>query len=454
MSLIQFFRILYARRLILLAALLSCLIAAVAMIQVLPKRYVAHARVMLELIKPDPITGQVLSDRRAYTRTQIEIIKDYQIAEKVVDQLGWASNPDIVQQYAQSGASGGENIRRWLAKQVIAGTDAELIETSNILQISFRSSNPDTARRIVTVIRDVYKDASVARQQESAGALADWYAEQTRQAEALVKLAEAERAAFAKSKGIVLQADSTDLESSRLRSLSGQSAIEVVAPGGGMAAASPAQTQLEMINQQIAQAATSLGPNHPGFQALQRQRTALQAAAAREQAASRQTGGPAPGASAARAAAEYERQKQRVVSQSEEIDMINRMTRDIELKREQLAKVADKASEFRLQANSGNNEITLMGDAIAPDTPEFPKIPLILAGALGFGTALGVCLSLLIELLGRRIRGQEDLEYASGVPVFAEVGARARKSNAPYRKLVRYLSDRARRSRPVEAAAE
>ena len=158
MSLVQFFRILYARRIILIVALVSALFAGVVMIKVLPKRYTAHARIMLDVIKPDPVTGQVLGTQflRSYTKTQIELIKDYQTAGKVVDRLGWANNPEIVQSYYASGDATPDGLRRWLAGQVISGTDAGLIEASNILEITFTGPNPDLAKRIVTVIREVY----------------------------------------------------------------------------------------------------------------------------------------------------------------------------------------------------------------------------------------------------------------------------------------------------------
>ena len=457
MSLVQFFRILYARRLILLAALLSSVAVAIVMVQILPKRYVATARVMLDVIKPDPLTGQMLSDRRAYTRTQIEIIRDYQTAERVVDQLGWMSNPDVVGPYLAQGVTDPVAIRRALAGNIIAGTEAEFIDASNILEISFSAGDPNSAKRVVTIIRDAYKEASVADERESAGEIADWYGEQTRQAEALVRAAEAERAEYARANGIVLQADSTDLESARLSALSTQSAIEVITPGAGPAAApaSPSQMQLDLLNQQIAQATKNLGPNHPSLQRMESQRGVLQAAVARDQASvARPASGPSPGEATRRNVAAYEAQKARVVAQSDEINMVNRMTRDIEQKRQQLAKVAEKANDFRLQANSGDNEIRVMGDAIAPTTPEFPKVPLILAGSIGFGAALGILLSLLIEFLGRRIRGREDLEYASGVPVFAEIGARAKTDKALLRKLIRYLSESTRQRRLGMAGAE
>jgi uncharacterized protein involved in exopolysaccharide biosynthesis len=452
-SLAQFFRILYARRLILIISLVTCLATAVAMIQVLPKRYSAHARVMLDIIKPDPVTGQVIGTQflRAYTRTQIELIKDYQIAELVVDKLGWANNPELVQQYSESGDSG--DIRRWLARQIIDGTEAHLIEPSNILEISYTSPRPETSKLIVTLIRDAYIHASFANRQETTGRTADWFRDQVTQAEALVKAAEAERAEFAKAHGIVLQADNTDLESSRLKALSGQSAVEVVAPGmAASAPSSPSQAQLEMLTQQIEQAAAALGPNHPTLQSLQRQRIALERIVARDRAAA-PAGSPAGGARANIDAA-YNRQKGIVVEQSENIDMINRMTRNIELKRDQLAKISDRASEVRLQANLGDTGISRMGDAVAPDQPEFPNVPLIIIGAFGFSGALGVGLSLLIELLGRRIRSQEDLEYAARSPVFAEIAAKRKRRNPVLRKVVRYLTDRARKPRPAVAGAE
>jgi polysaccharide biosynthesis transport protein len=44
-------------------------------------------------------------------------------------------------------------------------------------------------------------------------------------------------------------------------------------------------------------------------------------------------------------------------------------------------------------------------------------------GSLALGGFLGVLLALLVELLARRVRSDEDLEFAAGVPVLAIVGA-------------------------------
>ena len=425
MSLIQFFQILWARRVIVLAALLSCVIAAAVTAELLPERYTGRARVMLDVLKPDPVTGQIVANQslRAYTRTQIEVIKDYQVAEPVVDRLGWASNPTIIQSYQSSVESQSEDIRHWLAREIIRNTDANIIDASNIMEITFQSSNPDTARKIATVLRDTYIDVSLQLRRDAAGKTADWYQQQRTDALRLVEAAEAERSRYAKDHNIVLNAQNMDLESARLDALSAQSASAVGLGAAGQvrmpATAGPAQMQLATVDQQIAQAGQTLGPNHPQFQALVRQRTVLAAAAARERAgAGGVVGGGNPSAAIDAA---YQAQKARVIARSPEVERIQQMTRSIEQKREELTRIEARASELRMSANVSETGLTPMGTATSGEKPDFPNKPLIIIAAIGFGLVLGICLALLIEMLGRRVRTSNDLEVSAGAPVLAEV---------------------------------
>ena len=78
MTIVQFLRILWARRLIVAAAAISCVLGAFVVTQIVPPRYQAQSRVMLDIVKPDPLTGQTQAGNfaRAYTKTQIELIQD------------------------------------------------------------------------------------------------------------------------------------------------------------------------------------------------------------------------------------------------------------------------------------------------------------------------------------------------------------------------------------------
>ncbi len=98
MSIIQVLRILLARRWVVLITLGVCFGAAVIVGLLLPPRYPAAARVLLDNFKPDPVTGQMISPAglRSFTGTQLELIKDYRIAGEAVDKLGLTNNAALV----------------------------------------------------------------------------------------------------------------------------------------------------------------------------------------------------------------------------------------------------------------------------------------------------------------------------------------------------------------------
>jgi polysaccharide biosynthesis transport protein len=454
MSLIQFLRILWARKAILLAALLSCVIIAIIVSQILPKRYEATARVMLDTVTPDPVTGVTIGNQyRAFAKTQTELIQDEQTAGRVVDQLGWTSEPTFIADYAAATDGKGGDIRRWLAQRILAVTKARLVETSNIIEINYSSTSPDSAKKIADMIRQTYIDLTLEIRRKSAGRNADWYRDQADKAKELLVTTEAERSKFAKEHGIVLQQDNVDIESAKLNALSGQSASASATPTAGYippAPVSASTTQLEALDQQIAQAGQTLGPNHPSYQALLRQRSVIAGAAARERAAGTPRG-PNVGAIVSQIQSAYEAQKSRVVGQRDNVDKLNQLNRDIDVKRDQYLKSAQRAADLRLQSTTAESGVSLLGEATVPDKPTYPNVPLILFGSFGFGGALGVCLALLIELLGRRVRSDEDLFYATKAPVFAMIGQRE-NGNAWYRRLARWFQDRAMSRRQAEMA--
>lgn len=418
MSILQFLRILAAHRMIVLVSLLSCFAMAAIGSQILTPRYQATSRIMIELLKPDPVTGDRMTAQgvKAYIRTQVELIQDYRTAGHVVDQLGWTSDPTIIAEYQRATNGQGTDLRRWAAQRIIDGTQAGLIENSNILEISFTGWSPDSAKQIADLIRTAYIDETLRTKRESAAVTAQWYDKQTRIALKKLTDAEAARSKFARDNGIALQQDNSDLENAKLQALTGQSAL--ASAGTAMSGPSAASMQIAQIDQQITQAATMYGPNHPVLQALQRQRAAL---SSQSQSVS---AGPNPGA-IERA---FQIQKARVIAERGKVDQLNQMQREIDILRDQYLNTAKRAADLRLQANVGESGLNPLGDAVAPNAPSFPNIPLILGGSLALGLGLGVTTALLVEFLGRRVRSDEDLEYAVGAPVLAVIGDRRKPS--------------------------
>ena len=111
----------------------------------------------MDLVKPDPVTGQVTaapSFARAYTKTQIELIKDYRVAGQVVEDLGWLQDPNLITQYDMRGPGDDRDFRRWAAQRVIDGTgrplDGRPLPAGTPLRIDDASTipTPMTRRRI------------------------------------------------------------------------------------------------------------------------------------------------------------------------------------------------------------------------------------------------------------------------------------------------------------------
>src|SRR3546814_16114416 len=88
---------------------------------------------MLNFIKPDPVTGEVISSSfaRTYTKTQTELIRDYRVAGQVVDKLGLAGNPELQAELAEMTVERRTDFRRWMAGASHGHTEAECVPGTN-----------------------------------------------------------------------------------------------------------------------------------------------------------------------------------------------------------------------------------------------------------------------------------------------------------------------------------
>lgn len=425
MSLFQFLRILWAHRFVTLATTICTLMGAFIAILIVPPRYEAVSRVMLNTLKPDPVTGEVISNvaSRTYIGTQIELIKDYTVAGKAVDQLNWASSPDIITQY-QGTDNGGMDIRRWLAQRIIAGTNAKVVPGTNILEITYRATTPGEARSMADALRSAYIESTLESRRRDATRTAEWYEAQAQKELALLNAADAAKTAYEKQHGIVMQADNTDVDTARLRALSTQGSAPAAVFASPVAVTSASATQLTQLDATIAEAAKNLGPNHPQMIQLRAQRAALAQVAQQELASARAAAGAAAAAASANASAlqrEVQQQTSKVIAKRGEIERLTQLQTDVNLRRDQYNKSMARIVELRQEASVADTGITTLTEAVTPKSPTFPNKPLIVGGALGLGFGMGVLLSLLLELFGRRVRSIEDLQASADAPLLAVI---------------------------------
>lgn len=424
MSLFQFLRVLWAHRWVTAVTTLCTLAGAIVAILVVPPRYEAVSRVMLNTLKPDPVTGEVIGGpaARTYIATQTELIKDYEVAGKAVDQLNWASSPDVITQYQISGGNG-MDIRRWLAQRIVISTTVKVVPGTNILEIGYRASSPTEAKTMADALRNAYIESTLDGRRQEAARNADWYEAQAAKEQALLNAADAAKTAYEKEHGIVMQADNTDVDTARLRALSSQAAAPtMVAPAAPVS--SPTAAQLAQLDAAIAQASKTLGPNHPQMVQLRAQRATVAQIVNQEMAAARASVGVAASAASASAAAlqrEVASQTARVIENREKIERLTQLQSEVNVRRDQYNKSMARVAELRREASVADARITSLGDAATPRSPVFPNKPLIFFGAIGLGFGLGVLISLLLELFGRRVRSVEDIRSAVQAPLLAVV---------------------------------
>lgn len=459
MSLVQLVNILLARRWLILVALVVSMAMAVIVAKQLPERYQARARVLLDIIKPDPVTGQIIGGpaSRSYVKTQLELIQDYRIAGDVVDRLGWAQNPGVIAAWqAESGGVG--DLRRWASQRIIDSTRADMVETSNILEITYEGVNPTVARGIVNMLREAYIDSSLRFKTDSAGRTADWYREQANIAQKQLASAEAAKSKFEQDNGLIMGAGNTESETVKLQGLqsalltarSGQPAQQFEA--AKQATTSPVVDQLKLqlatLNDQISQAGEKLGVEHPTYKTMIARRALLQSQLSREESTARAASAAQSGSSSrsvSQLQSEYDAQKAKVLGMREMLDQLAQLDREVTLRKDQYEKSAARTAELRLEATQSESGLVVLGDAIVGGRPSFPNWPLIVGLSAAFGLGLGVVVALLTELFFRRVRGSDDLAFAGKAPVLAVI---ADQERSPVRNLFRRLLSRKSSSAP------
>lgn len=402
MSIQQFFRIIWARRTILWITLAAALLAAAITLLLVPKSYTATSRVVLEILKADPVTGEVLAggNARAYVSTQMELVKDYRVTARVVDRLGWTGSAELAQQYRESGSE--MSFQRWLAEFIIDRLEVKIIAGSNIMEIAYEGSDPDNAAQIADAVRDAYVEQTLQFKRQTAAKNAAWFAKQTEEIKGNLAQAEARKAAFEKKNDIILQDDNIDADTARLAALAG--AASVPAPAmPSIPVIDPTKAQLAQMDAAIANSARTLGPNHPDLIAMRQQRAALAATAASAvRVGGGGGGGPDP-------VAVFNAQRSRVLQQRDKLAEAKEMQSDVAVLREQLKTTSARAEQLKQESLSQDAGLTLLGNASPPDSPSFPQTWPVLIGAVALGLGVGILLSLLVELLNRRVRSVDDL---------------------------------------------
>ncbi|WP_293908073.1 Wzz/FepE/Etk N-terminal domain-containing protein [Phenylobacterium sp.] len=413
MNLWPIVQIVWIRRVIVLVVTAACLLGGAFVVLTSSPRYQASAKVVLEFIKPNPITGEFVSSKEsdAYVASQMRAIQDYQVAVPAAESLGLLDNVDL--QTAFSGTAGvdPDEFPRWVARRIIASTSVNRLEDSNILVITHTSSSPVLAAQIVDAIRAAYIQSSL--DESRSGASEGAKALSARADTILTRLTQlqAAKAGLEKQNGAM-----PSMEARRLADMVIAIRPPVIEKNPGI----PSASRLLTIEAALAEATKVLGPNNPRLKAMIAARDATKAEVARETAILGALGSGAGVAERARQGA-IEMQRDKVLSQRPLMLQIRLLQDEIDSMTETLKGLNTKILALR--------QLTALQQAsLAPLGPPEPKMqavfpnPWLILGGTGFlGLSLGVLLAILTELLNRRVRNARDLEASVGASILGVV---------------------------------
>ena len=468
-SIVQFWRVLQKRRLLVLGSLIAIVLLVTAVSLILPKRYEASARILLDLDGNDNLgLEQVVMpiglDLNTKLETQIRIAQSDTIATSVIKQLGLPQNKDFAGKLVVSGNQDFDSVdletRAKLMKAFHKSLNVQLIPKTQIVEVHFRCKDPQLASQIANAVAGTYIEHNFQTKYKATLQTSDWL---TKQLDDLKKHAEESQQKltdYQKKTGILGTDETHNIILDKLEDLNkGLSAAEGdrivkeakyriamtenpelianIAPESVLGALYKERAEARA---EYAQLAAKYGASYRRAFQLQSQLTELDGAIQQEI----KKVGDAVGADyQASLKAEqmlqtsFDKQKGEAYKLNEDAIQYAILRRDVESSRDLYDGLLKKLKEAGIMAGLKSSNINIIDQASQPIEPVEPNIPLNIALGLMGGLLGGVALAFIVENIDNSIRTPQDIETYCQLPSLGVIPSVAMNSNNGSKQLVR-----------------
>jgi chain length determinant protein EpsF len=431
--------------------LLLTLIPAMIVTLVMPKTYKATTSMVLNYKGIDPLTGSTKPGQMVsgylptYLSTQIDIIKSMTVALRVVDKLKLHESQAMQEAY-ESGSNGKEDIQTWIADSLLKNLEVKPSRESSVINVSFKSKDPNAAADIANAFADSYQQTSVQLEANPSVNASAYFETKLKKLRDDFEAAQNKVSAYQQENGIANADSRVDVENARLTELSNQLVVaqsqlmeaqsRKAQAQGGRAHESPDVANNPLIQSlkidiskaqaKLSNIAKEYTGEHPVYQMAKAELDNLRAELRNQTGiASRAVSNNAN--ILARRELELRTamndQKNKVMSLNRKRDELGLLTKDMETAQRTYEAVSQRLSQTRIQAQSNQSDVAVLHAADVPSLASGPsmKIMLLIAGFVGL--FLGACVAFVCELMDRRIRSARDLEHVIDLPVLATLDA-------------------------------
>lgn len=306
---------------------------------------------------------------------------------------------------------------------------------SNVITIGFRGTDPAFVAAIANAFAAAYQEMSIRLTVEPSQQASAYLSNQLNGLREKLELAQSKVSRFQRDEGIVDVDNRLDIETRRLNELSSklvlaQNEIMGSSKGGDRAAGELSVVNNALINglksnlvqaeARLADAEQRLGINHPEYEGVKAHVTKIRAELAKH---TRLTSRGAIIREAEIREA-LEAQKTRVLALQQARDELKLLLREAEGAQHAYDSALQYLNRIRLEGRSNLSSVSILDPAAVPASHDSPNIKLNLIVAVFLGSLLGMFFSLLVEMLDRRVRSNEDLKDILQMPVLGSIDLR------------------------------
>jgi chain length determinant protein EpsF len=440
MSLLQYFSVLRARRVVIFA-ILAATVAIVASVSLaIPKTYTGTATVLVDVKSSDTVGGAALGTAlmpetlQAYMATQAEVISSERTARKVIKALDLDQNAVFRERYA---ARSVEMItfEAWLVEDLGRRLEVRPSRDRNVIEITRSDADRKIAAQVANAFAQAYLETDLELKVEPARNSAAFFEERTKAVRSKLERAQAKLTEFQRSRGILVTEERLDVENARLGELSSQltgiqaAAVEAEAKEKNLDRLSDViqspliqglRADVAKAEARLREVSSQYGANHPLYQRTEAEVTALRGSLAAETA--RVAGTVVGGARInrqreARISAAYESQRKKVLTMKGSRDEASMFVRDVENASKEYEALMTRLGQTNLESLVNRTNLTILNHATEPFYPSRPKILLNVVLAVFVGLVAGVATAFAMETLDRRVRDSNDLAEVLHLPV-------------------------------------
>jgi len=440
MSLLQYFSVLRARRVVIFA-ILGATVAIVASVSIaLPTTYTGTATVLVDVKSADTVGGAALGTAlmpetlQAYMATQAEVISSERTAKKVIKALDLDQNAVFRERYA---ARSVEMItfEAWLVEDLGRRLEVRPSRDRNVIEITRSDADRKIAAQVANAFAQAYLETDLELKVEPARNSAAFFEERTKAVRSKLQSAQAKLTEFQRSRGILVTEERLDVENARLGELSSQltgiqaAAVEAEAKEQNLDRLSDViqspliqglRADVAKAEARLREVSSQYGANHPLYQRTEAEVTALRGSLAAETA---RVGGTVVGGARinrqreARISAAYESQRKKVLTMKGARDEASMFVRDVENASKEYEALMTRLGQTNLESLVNRTNLTILNHATEPFYPSRPKILLNVVLAVFVGLVAGVATAFAMETLDRRVRDSNDLAEVLHLPV-------------------------------------